>query len=87
MHLLEISTILFALTKVTYAWGTPQQRPPAAWTVSQGNQCGNGVTPYCCNNEAKNGGYTDCTAMGKLWHFSKYYVSFPNFQFRPERRL
>lgn len=36
---------------------------PIASVVTQTNQCGNGVTSYCCNNEAVQGGHVSCNAM------------------------
>lgn len=40
--------------------------------VSQANQCGNGITPYCCNNEALDGGEANCNAIGRShWRLAK----------------
>jgi hypothetical protein len=40
----------------------PKPSPP---TVKQSNYCGNGVTPYCCDNGALWGGYTSCTSIAQ----------------------
>jgi hypothetical protein len=40
----------------------PKPSPP---TVKQSNYCGNGVTPYCCDNGAWFGGYTSCVSIAQ----------------------
>ena len=41
----------------------PKPQPQPGSTTNQGNSCGNGAIPYCCDSD--NGSYTKCKALGK----------------------
>jgi hypothetical protein len=68
MQLTNILALVALLA--TGALAAPGHQPPAPPpkpsppTVKQSNFCGNGVTPYCCDNGSLFGGFTSCVSIG-----------------------
>lgn len=70
MQLLNVLTVAFfagtALAAPSYHPPPPEKpNKPTYTVVQQANQCGNNITPYCCN--ADNGSYSSCKAISKKY--------------------
>lgn len=79
---MQLSSILAILPIAAVALAAPgkpskpsKPEKPAAPHSPQYNFCGNGVTPYCCNNEAAYGGSASCTALGKSFYPQSFYTT------------
>ncbi|RMJ22418.1 hypothetical protein PHISP_06719 [Aspergillus sp. HF37] len=75
MRLTPICAILSIAVAGAYAspWGgwhpdepeKPEKPEKPTVHKTQSNVCGNGVQPYCCNNEAFYGGNVDCRPLSQ----------------------
>lgn len=68
MHFTNYFSIMAFVATGVLASPMPDAKPPpppkpTPTTISQGNTCGNGATPYCCNTD-NFGVYTTCSALG-----------------------